>query len=167
MKNTLLILFVLSSLTLSAQSFTVELSSDSILLGSYFELKFTIENTEADFEAPQFEKLQIVAGPNYSSSVQIINNEKSSKRTISYYLKPTELGQFYIPPAYVVEGELTLETEALQINVYPNPDGIIENSTLDDNSGFGSFEWSFSSPFNERPKVEKPKSKSKQKLRKI
>ena len=167
MKKQLIFALVILSSTLSAQSFSVELSSDSILLGSYFEIKFSIENSEAEFEAPEFENMQIVAGPNYSSSMQMINNVTSSKKSISYLLKPTEIGNFFIPPAYLIGEDNTMETEALSINVFPNPEGIIENTTLENNFGFQSFEWNLSNPDLDPQKKQKQKSKSKQKIRKI
>lgn len=170
MKNLSLIITLLClGLTIQAQSLSVELSTDSVLIGNTIMLKFHIEDSEAEFEAPAFENMDIVGGPNFSSSVQIINGEMSSEKNITYYLRPKEIGTFYIPPAYLVDKNYTLETEALELRVYPNPEGIIVGPKMEHNLIFDDFEWPEFPEFNlKKPLPATPgKSKSKQPLRKI
>jgi len=153
---------------LGAQTISHTLSSDSILIGNWIELTYTIENSDGEFQAPTFSSLEIVGGPNTSSSIQIINGDKSSTTRYSYYLKPTELGQTIIAPAYLVDGGETLETIAIELNVYPNPENIItppeqknENSIF----GFENF-----SPFDRAPATPTPPTppkKPKRKYKKI
>lgn len=166
MKYLNLFLFMCLGFYMQAQSFTVQLSSDSILLGNSIRLSFTIEDSQAEFEAPDFEGMHLVSGPNYSSSVQIINGDMKSKKSISYILRPDNIGQHFIPPAYLIDEDYTLETEALELNVYPNPEGIIEGPpVMENNFIFDSFSWP-EIPFKQaEPK--KKKSKSNKPLRKI
>jgi hypothetical protein len=184
MKSTLVILCIAFSISISAQSIKASVSSDSILIGNTIKVTFKIENTEAELEIPSFENISIVNGPNYSNSVQIMNGRKTSSKSISYYLKPEVEGQLFIPPVSVTDGNQILETTAIEINVYPNPDGIITNIEPEGSFFFESMDFPFQgfnnndffkSPFEdmklekeEAPKKEtKPKSKSKEKIRKI
>ena len=187
MKSTFVILCIalsLSALSISAQSIKASVSSDSILLGNTIKVTFKIENTEAELETPSFENMTIVGGPNYSNSVQIMNGHKSSSQSVSYYLKPEVEGQLFIPPVTITDGNQILETLAIEINIYPNPDGIINNIEPEGSFFFESMDFPFQgfdnsdffkSPFDdlklqkeESPKEESlPKSKSIQKTRKI
>jgi len=123
-------------LSLSAQSLSSEVSSDSILLGNYFIYEIKVENLDAHVEFPSLNDFQIVSGPNQSSSVSIINGDKTSTKTYTWYLEPVDLGQYFIEPlAMNVDGEV-YEADPIEINVYPNPDGLIikpkENNSMDD-----------------------------------
>ena len=72
---------------------SVEISRDSILMGNYFEVKFTIENASVDnFEAPTFEGFTVVSGPNQSSSMMISNGVVKQSIAYSYYIEPQDVG---------------------------------------------------------------------------
>lgn len=171
MRITLLFYLVFLGVNAQSQSLEVELNSDSILLGNVISVNFHIKDTNGEFEAPDFEDMTIVSGPNVSSSVQIINGDMTSSKSVNFLLRPSEVGHYYIPPAYVIEDDYTLETEPLEFNVYPNPDGIIENPVMQNNFTLRSFEWpSFDFGFgSERaiPKEKEQPGKPKQKLKKI
>jgi hypothetical protein len=110
-----------------APRFTVSVSSDSVLLGNYFEVKFTVENGRAaGFEAPDFRDFNVIGGPNTSTSMSIINGEVSQSASFTYYLEPMDIGVFTIKPAYLNTGENTLETPPIDIIVVPNPESIIQ-----------------------------------------
>lgn len=117
-----------SALLSNAQpKFSVAVSSDTLLLGNYLELKFTIENvTSNGFEAPDLLPLNVIGGPNTSSSMSIINGVVSQSTSYTYYLQPEEIGVFTIKPAFLPTGETALETPPLDIIVIPNPDAIIK-----------------------------------------
>lgn len=156
---------------LQGQSFEYKVSSDSILIGNYIELSFIAENVDGNFEAPSFENVQIIGGPNTSNSIQIINGDQSSSTSWSYYIKPNEMGEIVLEPAFLVTDEKTYETDPIILNVYPNPDGIIENPKQKmDFSIFDDFDFPFSSPPAHPEldglKKEKPK-KSAKKLKRI
>ncbi|MFQ5445983.1 MAG: BatD family protein [Saprospiraceae bacterium] len=150
-KAILFFLFVLTaSANASAQDepvkFTVEVSTDSILMGNYFEVKFILENANGqNFEAPDFsENFNVKSGPNFSSSFSIVNGEMTQSQTITYYLEPRDIGSYYILPASVKAGDEVLETAPIEVLVVPNPDGI-KQSPPDQMQQF-HFDWS--TPFN-------------------
>lgn len=130
---------MISMLAFSQQAakLTVEVSNDSILLGNYIEVKFTIENaTVKNFEAPNFDGFNIVSGPNQSSSMMISNGAVSQTVTYSYYIEPVEVGNYYIQPAFVDTEEEALESLPLEVFVVDNPDGIIQQPSQNNSRGF-------------------------------
>ena len=130
----------MSPFIVSAQdniSFTVEVSSDSILMGNMVSVVFTVEGKGDDFQAPFFKEFDLVSGPNVSSSFSMFNGTSSQKTAYTYYLKPREVGSYYIEPASVaVDGEI-LETMPIPIMVVPNPEGIIQEPEQQQPMPFG------------------------------
>ena len=106
-------------------SFSFEISTDSILMGNYFEVKFTLENANGkNFAAPTFEGFNVVGGPNSSMSTSIVNGVVTQSISYSYYLEPKDIGQYWIEPASIETGDNILETTPIEVLVVPNPDGI-------------------------------------------
>lgn len=168
-KIILIISMALGCTQLSAQSFTIDVSSDSILVGNYIEVSFKLENINGQFEAPNFDGFTILSGPNLSSSMQFINGESTSSQTYSYYLRPEEIGLYTIPPAYLDSEGSTIETAPTDINVYPNPNNIIEEPQQKmGQSIFGFDDFDF---FGKRKKDEdiqpKKETKPKRKYKRI
>ncbi|MCB0629356.1 MAG: BatD family protein [Saprospiraceae bacterium] len=130
MKSTCCGLLIMLGLAFNIQAqddirFTVEVSTDSILFGNYFQVTFTLENAKGnDFSAPDFAAFHVVSGPNQASSMSIINGEITQSVSYTYYLEPKDIGNFYILPASVDVGEEILETQPVEIMVVPNPEGI-------------------------------------------
>ena len=138
---------------------SVSLSTDSLLMGNYVEVKFTIDNATAqNFEAPNFEGFEIISGPNMSSSYSVINGDVTQSATYSYYLKPIKEGSFFISAATLDLGEKILETEPIELMVYPNPDGIIQQPSRENRF----FEF-FDAPRPQQDGREKAKKKPKKK----
>lgn len=105
--------------------FTLSVSSDSVLLGHYLQVSFTLENAQGeDFSGPAFEDFDLLSGPNMSTNVQITNGNMRQTIRYHYYIKPRMEGRFYIEPASIRVADRVLETAPLAIKVYPNPDGI-------------------------------------------
>ena len=151
----LIVGLALSCMTLSAQSFNIEVSSDSVLLGNYIEVSFKLDNIKGQFEAPDFDGFTIISGPNMSSSMQIVNGDMSSTQAYSYYVQPNETGLYTITPAYLDTEGSTLETNPTEINVYPNPNNIIQEPQRDSGRSFFDFGGSpfGGSPFFRREQV--------------
>ena len=106
---------------------TVKISSDSILLGNYFEVKFMVENASVDnFEAPTFEGFTVVSGPNQSSSMMISNGVVKQSIAYSYYIEPQDVGYYFIEPAYVETDKGPLASIPVEVLVVANPDGITQ-----------------------------------------
>ena len=150
-------------MNLTAQSLSVNINRDSVLLGNSFTIHYVIKNADGNFEAPLFNNMTMISGPNMSSSYQYINGESSRSKTYSYVLRPKETGEIIIDQAFLeLEGQ-TLETDFVKIQVYPNPEGIIQ-----EDEGRHT-EFSFSLPWDQTPlkKKEKTNPKKKKKLKKI
>jgi uncharacterized protein (DUF58 family) len=174
MKKYAFLFLLLSGLAFSAIAqdqearFDVSVSTDSVLLGHYFEVTFTLENASGDqFSAPDFGGLQIIGGPNTSSSVSIVNGDMSQKMTYTYYLQPSEIGSYFIGPASVETDGQILETTPIEIMVFPNPDGVEQPAIRRGQS----FDFDFFDPF---PRMETPpppappaKPKKKRKITRI
>lgn len=111
-----------------AVKFTVKVSTDSVLMGNYFEVKFILENANGqNFEAPVFEQFDVVSGPNFSTSYSMVNGNVTQSMTVTYFLEPKDVGSFYVLPASVEAEGKVLETAPLEVLVSPNPDGIQQN----------------------------------------
>lgn len=120
--------------------FTVEVSSDSVLMNNYFIVTFTLENGEGEnFMPPTFEEFEVVSGPNRSMSTSIMNGEMSKKMSFTYYLRPHGEGNYYIEPASIESEEGVLETLPMEVTILPNPDNIIQQPKPQTES-FG-FDW--------------------------
>jgi len=107
--------------------FTVEVNNDSVLLGNSISVVFSLKNGQAeDFVFPAFEGFQLLAGPNTSTQMSIVNGAMSQRANYTFFLEPQEVGDFYIEPASVKVGDSYLETDPVLVRVYPNPAGIIQ-----------------------------------------
>ncbi len=136
-------IFIFSSLITAfsqekSAKFTVTVSTDSILMDNYFEVKFILENANGkNFEAPDFDKhFNVVSGPNFSTSMSMVNGDMTQSMTITYYLEPREIGDYYIMPASVEANGKILETAPLEVLVVPNPDGIKQSPKRGSLDGF-------------------------------
>lgn len=141
--------------------FSVSVSSDSILLGNYVKVTFSLKNAKGDnFQSPEFEGFQIVSGPNMSSNFSMINGEVSQSVSYTYYIEPKNIGNHFIQPASIETENHVLETLPIEVMVVPNPDGIIQNPEETEDR-FNKFD-----PFQDFPSFEKtppttPKKKKK------
>jgi hypothetical protein len=96
-------------------------------MNNYFTVSFTLENAEgANFMPPAFDEFEVASGPNTSSSMSIMNGQVSQKVTYTYYLRPRDIGNYFIEPASIESDEGVLETLPREVIVLPNPDGIIQ-----------------------------------------
>lgn len=139
--------------------FSVEVSTDSILLGNYIEVKFQLENANgANFEAPEFEGFKIVSGPNMSSNYSIVNGEVSQSMAYTYYIEPVEVGNYFIAPASIKISDKIIETEPIEVLVVPNPDGIVQEIP----SKRERFRSPFDDPFFSNPRFKEPKDLKKE-----
>jgi len=176
MKKQLLLLIcsLACSAVLMAQEeprFTIELSTDSILMGNYFQVTFTLENAKGDdFAPPTFDGFNIVSGPNTSSSMSIVNGQVSQKVSYTYYLEPRDIGNYFIEPASISTDDSILETQPLEVLVVPNPDGIRQSPQRERRSfGFDFFDTfpRMQPELRERQEQEKEQPAKKKKKRKI
>lgn len=143
MKTTVFLCSLLMSIGLlqaqtqeKAARFTVEVSTDSLLMGNLLKVTFTLENAKGDgFEAPYFTGFDLQSGPNYSSSVSIVNGRSTQRLSYTYYLMPKDVGNYYIEPASVLVDGQVLETMPVEVIVVPNPDGHIQQPSPEQRLG--------------------------------
>ncbi|MEL6658605.1 MAG: BatD family protein [Bacteroidota bacterium] len=135
----LMMIISLGSMQAQNASFSVTVSSDSILAGNQIIVTFSLENAQGtDFYFPEFnDGLIKVSGPNMSSQISIINGQTSQSTSYTFYLQADEVGDFYVEPASVKVGDNYLETNPLLLKVVPNPEGIIQPPNRPGNSPFG------------------------------
>lgn len=98
-------------------SISVQIDKDTLYLNESVNVEFVIENCGGNFELPGFENLEIIGGPNVSTSLTIINGLKSQKTTYTLRLLPMESGNFEIPAFSInCEGSV-IQTESIPIAV--------------------------------------------------
>lgn len=125
---TVLSFFMISNTCLSQDArMLVEISNDTILMGNYIQLRFTIENAAGKFEMPELEGMLLISGPNTSSSMSVVNGEVTQKASYTVYLKPVDVGQHSIGPAYIETKTGILESQPISIIAIDNPEGLQEN----------------------------------------
>ncbi len=172
MKKILVFLSILFSINVvyaQNKSFTLDIEGDTLLMDNYIIAKFSIINTDGDFEAPALKDWDIVSGPNTSTMFSMVNGKTTRQSSYTYYLKPKKEGELVIEPAYLYNDTDTLETAPKTILVLPNPDGkIIEPKQPGETQMFN-----FSFPDNDAdlyPGIRAPeekKEKKKLKTRKL
>ncbi len=159
LKTLILLLFTIPIL---GQEFNVDVSSDTILAGNILNVVFTADNIAGQFEGPDMKDLNIISGPNTSTSMSMINGDVTQTARYSYSILCDEVGEVTILPGYLETVSETYETEPITVLVLPNPEGIIEQPPR--NSGY--FEFNF--PSQKRKSNKEPTSKKKKrKLKKI
>lgn len=116
---------------IEAQEVSVTASYDTVYAGNVLAVQYGMENWEGDLEDPDFGEWIIAGGPQISSSVAISQGQRSSKKTILFYLKPPEKpGVYEIPAQKFADKESEIHTEPLHITVSGNPDGIKQNPVI-------------------------------------
>jgi hypothetical protein len=108
-------------------SFTLELSSDTVLIGNTISISYNIENLEGEFVAPDLEDFRIVAGPNVSSQYSSFNGRVTQRSSHTYYLMPKDIGISTIGEAKILTGMEEIGLDAIRITVLDNPHGLEES----------------------------------------
>ena len=103
---------------LFAQVFEAQTDTREVVLGSTFEISFSLKDVRGErFKAPEFSDFKIVGGPNEMRGMTIINGRSSSHQTWSYELEPRRTGTFSIGAASIVADGKTLTTKPVTIKV--------------------------------------------------
>lgn len=171
------LLLLLGMLNIHAQedaTFKLALRSDTILLGNYFEVKFSLNNASGtNFSPPTFDEFVVIGGPNQSSSFSMVNGVTNQSMGFSYYLQPREVGNYFIEAASIEANGVVLETQPVEIIVLPNPDGEKADYSLREQQGIdiwggGLFEdnWNMDKGETKESEKEEKKKESKKKKKK-
>jgi hypothetical protein len=101
--------------------FEATVDRPTVGLGEQFTYILTLEGQIAgggkNLQLPDLSKFHIMAGPNQSTSMQIINGAVSSSVTYAYILQPKEMGTFSIGPASIEAGGSVLKTSSVSIQI--------------------------------------------------
>lgn len=119
-KQFLLIFSWLLSNAVFAQfpSFVAEVETRQALVGSPFNIEFSLKNAEGSgFTAPDFGGLQVIAGPSRSMQTTVINGRMSSSIGYVYSLVGTKPGTYIISPAKIRTGSKVLNTQPITIQI--------------------------------------------------
>ncbi|MEM9936088.1 MAG: BatD family protein [Bacteroidota bacterium] len=109
-------LFLLSEV--SAQKFVAFVDRNKVPVNQPFQVSFQLENAQSrQIEFPDFDPLQVVAGPNSSSSMQIVNGQVSQTMSYSFYLRGVQEGKHTIGKATIKVGDKTLATEPISVEI--------------------------------------------------
>jgi hypothetical protein len=115
------VIFCFLASSIIAQSnvkFYAQVDAYKVILGSYVEVEFILENGDgADFEPPQFNGFDVLSGPNQSTSMTIVNGRRSNKISLSYTLRPKKVGVQTIGSATVKLNTDVRSTQPIKIEV--------------------------------------------------
>ena len=121
MKKILLILFLLYSAIINAQTLKVSADKNPAIVGEQILLQYSINQKAKNFKSPNFNGLQILSGPNPStqSSYTFVNGKSESNisTTYSFYLKAIKEGTYNITPATITANKQTIKSEPFTLKV--------------------------------------------------
>lgn len=140
---------------------TISTNADTIGLDSDLKFTITLENGPGyRIQEPYFENFEVVGGPMQSSQTTVINGEMSSKKSMTFTLRPKQKGAFLIEPAKASKGGEELRTDYYAIWVVP--EGM--QPALQENEAEGnSFFFRFGGPGFESPNPPTPPTPPKKK----
>lgn len=109
---------------LQAQSirFTLQVDKDTARVGDFVTVTYTLKGGQGDFTTPDFKSLHLVGGPNYSSSMQIINGKIDQENSYSYIFQLVKTGEHLIPSATITLDGEQYESPASSVYAVDNPD---------------------------------------------
>lgn len=125
-----------------AQSFSASVQNTTVGTGETFQISFEFQgkdiNGVRNFQAPDFRGLQVLSGPNQSTSMQIINGAVSASMGFVYYLRADNPGSITIGEASLSYKGKTYKTRPVTIKVVrssqPNSKGGNSGSGGEDNA---------------------------------
>lgn len=120
--NLILILILLFSEGVFAQSFTASVSKNPVTVGERFQVTFSVNTDGTNFKAPDFKGLSVLSGPNQSQSIQIINGAMNRSLSFNYILYADKVGDYTINPATITIDGQAEKSNSIQIKVLPESD---------------------------------------------
>lgn len=118
------ITLLMANLSYSQVRFYAVCNADEVILGSYFNVEFVIENgSHVDFVPPDFKGFKVLSGPNRSSQISIINGQRSQKESYGYSLIPEKSGNLMIGSAKILVGKKIYKSKPLTVQVLKSAKG--------------------------------------------
>ncbi|MGY6561262.1 MAG: BatD family protein [Luteibaculaceae bacterium] len=96
-------------------SLTVD--KNPVMAGERFTLTITLENEKGDIKPPSFIGFQVLFGPSTSTSMQIINGNMTSSKSLSYVMVAPKEGSIQIEPAQAETRSGILTSNSIILNV--------------------------------------------------
>jgi hypothetical protein len=100
-----------------AQKFTATVSKNPVAAGEAFQITYSIDGSESGFQMPDLSAFNVLAGPNATQSMQIINGAMSQSVYYSYTVSAKKEGKFTIGPASTNAGGKRVQSNSLNIEV--------------------------------------------------
>ena len=98
--------------------FYLQSDKNDVVAGTFFRLEAILENMDADnIQLGNIHPFKVVQGPSRSSSLSIINGNRSESLTYVWLIKAPEVGTYTIAPATVNIGSRTFSSNTLRVVV--------------------------------------------------
>ncbi len=120
LKQLLIIIGVCIAFATKAQTpaFYAQVSKNKVTVGEPFQIAFTLNGPGNNLVYSNLKDFNILAGPNQSQSMSIVNGSMSQSTTISFIISAKKEGKVTIGPASVMaNGNQKLETAPIVIEV--------------------------------------------------
>lgn len=114
----IVLLFVTGIACAQAPAFYAQVSKNKVAVGEAFQIAFTLNGPGNNLVYSNLKDFNILAGPNQSQSMSIVNGSMSQSTTISFIISAKKEGKVTIGPASVIaNGNQKLETAPIVIEV--------------------------------------------------
>lgn len=121
MKKIIFFAIIFITQILFAQQFRVSADKTTVEQNERFQIYYEFDATDLNaiksFQPPSFKGLNVISGPNQSTSMQIINGQMSASITFSFILYGKNIGTFTISPATIIYQGKEYSSGSLTINV--------------------------------------------------
>ncbi|MDT0553757.1 BatD family protein [Urechidicola vernalis] len=122
-KHFYIVIFLFVSATVFGQNeveFITTVSKSELGVHQRFRLEFTVNKQGADdFELPDMEDFEVLAGPSSSINQSWINGKASYEQSYIFILKPKKVGTFIIQPGTIDYKGKRIKSNSVQIKVLP------------------------------------------------
>jgi len=126
LKKLSVILFLLCSAVLQAQTLKVAADKNPAIVGEQILIQYTINTKGNNFKSPNFKGLRVLSGPNPStqSSYSFVNgkSQNTSSTTYSFYIKAVKEGTYTISPASITVKGKKVQSKGYSLRVVKGSD---------------------------------------------
>ncbi len=113
----IILLFLAGVVTAQSVKFVASVNSNTVAVGEQFQVDFSLNGNGENFVPPSFRGLQVLSGPNVSTSMESINGKTTVSNSFSYILMATTEGEFSIGSATITVSGYKTSTNPIRIRV--------------------------------------------------
>lgn len=117
-----MIIIMVGNMQAQSIKFTLQVDKDTVRVGDFVTVTYSLSGGQGDFIAPDFDSLHLVGGPNYSSSMSIINGKIDQQNTYSFIFQLVNAGEHAIPSATINIDGKPYESPSSSVFAIANPD---------------------------------------------